>query len=313
MPPRRNHVKALNATQRHRAGARPVLRRLRPGRHGAPGGAHRHEPGADPGLATVPVGTAVIGIATATIPVGLALQRWGRRPVLLLGSLSSGLWRRCWPHGPCSGTTSSSIAPPRSSSVPTSRSPRSTGSPRRKRWPPRPPAGRSRTSCWARWAPLRIAMARGHEPQLDWRRVHRLVPCARRCIPAELPRPDRLPRQRRATRPAVTEPGRPLAHIVRQPAFLRRRVRCRHRLRRDGAADDRDADFHARPRRAHGGGHGARPPESRHRHVRALVPHRHAGGAPRRAGDDGRGSRRERGLRGARPRGPGRGCTTGLR
>jgi predicted MFS family arabinose efflux permease len=43
----------------------------------------------DPALATVPVGTAVIGIAAATIPVGLALHRWGRRPVLLGGTLSS--------------------------------------------------------------------------------------------------------------------------------------------------------------------------------------------------------------------------------
>ena len=41
----------------------------------------------DPALATVPVAAAVIGIATATVPVGVALQRWGRRPVLLLGSL----------------------------------------------------------------------------------------------------------------------------------------------------------------------------------------------------------------------------------
>jgi predicted MFS family arabinose efflux permease len=41
----------------------------------------------DPALATVPVATAVIGIAAATIPVGMALQRWGRRPVLLVGSL----------------------------------------------------------------------------------------------------------------------------------------------------------------------------------------------------------------------------------
>lgn len=42
-----------------------------------------------PTLATVPVGTAVIGIAVATIPVGLALQRWGRHRVLLAGSLLS--------------------------------------------------------------------------------------------------------------------------------------------------------------------------------------------------------------------------------
>lgn len=41
----------------------------------------------DPALATVPVAAAVIGIATATVPVGLALQRWGRRRVFLLGSL----------------------------------------------------------------------------------------------------------------------------------------------------------------------------------------------------------------------------------
>ncbi len=41
----------------------------------------------DPTLATLPVAMAVIGIATATVPVGVALQRWGRRPVLLLGSL----------------------------------------------------------------------------------------------------------------------------------------------------------------------------------------------------------------------------------
>lgn len=43
----------------------------------------------DPALATVPVGTAVIGIAAATIPVGLALERFGRRRVLLAGSLLS--------------------------------------------------------------------------------------------------------------------------------------------------------------------------------------------------------------------------------
>jgi MFS family permease len=41
----------------------------------------------DPALATVPVAAAVIGIAASTVPVGMALQRWGRRPVLLLGSL----------------------------------------------------------------------------------------------------------------------------------------------------------------------------------------------------------------------------------
>ncbi len=38
-------------------------------------------------LATVPVGTAVIGVAVATLPVGLAMQRWGRRPVLLGGAV----------------------------------------------------------------------------------------------------------------------------------------------------------------------------------------------------------------------------------
>lgn len=43
----------------------------------------------DPALATVPVATAVIGVAAATVPVGLALQRWGRRRVLLAGSLLS--------------------------------------------------------------------------------------------------------------------------------------------------------------------------------------------------------------------------------
>jgi predicted MFS family arabinose efflux permease len=43
----------------------------------------------DPALATVPVGTAVIGVAAATVPVGLALQRWGRRRVLIAGTLFS--------------------------------------------------------------------------------------------------------------------------------------------------------------------------------------------------------------------------------
>jgi MFS family permease len=41
----------------------------------------------DPALATLPVTAAVLGIASATVPVGIALQRWGRRPVLLLGAL----------------------------------------------------------------------------------------------------------------------------------------------------------------------------------------------------------------------------------
>jgi MFS family permease len=43
----------------------------------------------DPALATVPVGTSVIGVAAATVPVGVALQRWGRRRVLLAGALLS--------------------------------------------------------------------------------------------------------------------------------------------------------------------------------------------------------------------------------
>lgn len=43
----------------------------------------------DPALATVPVGTGVIGVAAATVPVGLALQRWGRRRVLIAGTLFS--------------------------------------------------------------------------------------------------------------------------------------------------------------------------------------------------------------------------------
>jgi MFS family permease len=43
----------------------------------------------DPSLATVPVATAVIGVAAVTIPVGVAMQRWGRRPVLMAGSVIS--------------------------------------------------------------------------------------------------------------------------------------------------------------------------------------------------------------------------------
>lgn len=43
----------------------------------------------DPALATLPVGTAVIGVAAATLPVGTALARWGRRPVLLAGAATS--------------------------------------------------------------------------------------------------------------------------------------------------------------------------------------------------------------------------------
>jgi MFS family permease len=40
----------------------------------------------DAALATVPVGTAVMGVAAATLPVGLALRRWGRQRALLGGA-----------------------------------------------------------------------------------------------------------------------------------------------------------------------------------------------------------------------------------
>ncbi len=42
------------------------------------------------GLATLPLACAVLGVATATVPAALAMQRFGRRPVLLGGMLFAG-------------------------------------------------------------------------------------------------------------------------------------------------------------------------------------------------------------------------------
>lgn len=42
------------------------------------------------GLATLPVACAVLGVAAATVPAALAMQCWGRRPVLIGGMLLAG-------------------------------------------------------------------------------------------------------------------------------------------------------------------------------------------------------------------------------